>query len=360
MAPPALRPGLLDIAPYVGGETHAPGAERLIRLASNEGAFGPSPKAVAAYRAAADEMHRYPDGGSRTLVEALARHHGVDPKLIVCGNGSDEILHLLALAYAGPGDEVLYSAHGFLVYPIAARSVGAVPVAVPERALTADVDALLAAVTPRTRILYLANPNNPTGSYLSESELRRLHAGLPDSVLLVIDAAYAEFADAADYSAGQEMATGFANVVMTRTFSKVYALGGLRLGWAVCPPAIADALHRIRGPFNINSAAQAAGVAALDDTVFVGAAVRHNHQARQWFADRLGALGLVVHPSQANFVLVSFAGWGDPESVRQFLKARGILVRQMSAYGLPACLRITIGRSDELSAVLDALTAYPR
>ena len=360
MAPPALRPGLLKIAPYVGGEAHAPGAERLIRLASNEGAFGPSPKAVAAYQAAAGEIHRYPDGGSRALVEALARCHGVAPEAIVCGNGSDEILHLLALAYAGPGDEVLYSAHGFLVYPIAARSVGALPVAVPERALTADVDALLAAVTPRTRILYLANPNNPTGSYLPESALRRLHAGLPDNVLLVIDAAYAEFVGAADYISGQEMATEFPNVVMTRTFSKIYALGGLRLGWAVCPPAVADGLHRIRGPFNINSAAQAAGLAALADTGFVGAAVLHNHQARQWLAERLRGLGLTVYPSEANFLLASFAGWANPETVRQFLKARGILVRQMTAYGLPDCLRITIGRSEELREVVDALSAYPR
>ncbi len=360
MAPPAVRSGLLAIAPYVGGEAHASGVERLIRLASNEGAFGPSPRAVAAYHAAAGQIHRYPDGGSRELVEALARQHGVDPKQIVCGNGSDEILHLLALAYAGPGDEVLYSAHGFLVYPIAARSVGALPVAVPERDLTADVDGLLAALTPRTRILYLANPNNPTGSYLSELELRRLHAGLPCSVLLVIDAAYAEFVGAADYITGQELAATSANVVMTRTFSKVYALGGLRLGWSVCPLAVADALHRIRGPFNINSAAQAAGVAALEDSGFIAAATGHNRQARQWFSDQLRSLGLEAYPSEANFVLVSFAGWGDPEQVRQFLKARGILVRQMTAYGLPHCLRITIGQTEELSAVLNALSAYPR
>ena len=360
MAPPALRPGLLKIAPYVGGEADAPGAERVIRLAANEGAFGPSPKAVAAYRAAAGEIHRYPDGGSRALVEALARRHGVEPGTIVCGNGSDELLSLLALAYAGPGDEVVYSAHGFLIYGIAARSVGALPVAAPERNLTADVDALLAAVTKKTRILFLANPNNPTGSYLPESELRRLHAGLPDNVLLVIDAAYAEFVSAGDYISGQELATEFANVVMTRTFSKVYALGGLRLGWALCPPAVAAGLQRIRGPFNINSAAQAAGLAALEDGEFVGAAVLHNHQAKRWFAERLKGLGLVVHPSEANFLLVSFEGWGNAEAVRQFLKARGILVRQMTAYGLPQCLRITIGRSEELREVVDALSAYPR
>ncbi len=360
MAPPVLRSGILKIAPYVGGEAHAPGAGRLARLASNEGAFGPSPKAVAAYQAAAAEIHRYPDGASRVLVEALAERHDVDPRLIVCGNGSDEILHLLALAYAGPGDEVLYSAHGFLVYPIAARSVGAMPVAVAERNLVADVDALLAEVTSRTRILYLANPNNPTGSYLPEAALMRLHAGLPENVLLVIDAAYAEFVSADDYVTGQDLAVEASNVVMTRTFSKVYALGGLRLGWAVGPAAVIDGLHRIRGPFNINSAAQAAGVAALDDTAFIGAAVLHNHQARQWLAERLGALGLVVYPSEGNFLLVSFEGWADPEQVRQYLKAQGILVRQMTAYGLPQCLRITIGRTDELEWLVDALSVYPR
>ncbi|MEI6558196.1 MAG: histidinol-phosphate transaminase [Rhodospirillaceae bacterium] len=360
MTPPVLRPGILKIAPYVGGDAEAPGAGRLIRLASNEGAFGPSPRALAAYQAAAPEIHRYPDSGSRALIEALARRHGLDPRQIVCGNGSDEILHLLALAYAGPRDEVIYSAHGFLVYPIAARSVGALPVAVPEHDLVADVDGLLDAVTAETRILYLANPNNPTGSYLSQSELCRLHAGLPEHVLMVIDAAYAEFVSAGDYITGQELVAQASNVVVTRTFSKVYALGGLRLGWAVCPLAIADALNRIRGPFNINRAAQAAGIAALEDSEFTGAAVLHNHQARQWFAEQLRALGLTVYPSEANFVLVSFAGWGDPATVRAFLKARGILVRQMTAYGLPQCLRITIGRSDELREVVDALSACPR
>ena len=360
MVAPVLRSGILAIAPYVGGEAHAPGVARLIRLASNEGAFGPSPAAVAAYRAVADDIHRYPDGGSRLLVEALARHHGVDSAQIVCGNGSDEVLHLLALAYAGPEDEVLHTAHGFLVYPIAARTVGATPIAVPEPNLKADVDLLLAAVTPRTRIVYLATPNNPTGSILPAPELRRLRAGLPEHVLLVIDAAYAEFVTAEDYSAGAELVASTNNTVMTRTFSKVYALGGLRLGWALAPPAVADALHRIRGPFNINAAAQAAGVAALEDTAFVAAAVAHNRACRDWTAAQLTGLGLTVHSSEANFVLVSFADWADPEAVRQFLKGRGILVRQMTAYGLPDCLRITIGRTEEMQEVVGALAAYPR
>ncbi len=360
MAPPELRAGILDIAPYVGGEARAPGATRLIRLASNEGAFGPSPLAVAAYQAVAGDIHRYPDGASAALVQALASHHHTEPRRIVVGNGSDELLHLLALAYCGPGDEVLHTAHGFLVYPIAARSVGATPVAVPEPDLVASVDALLAAVTPRTRLLYLANPSNPTGSYLGRAELRRLHAGLPDRVLLVIDAAYAEFADADDYDTGQDLVEAHDNVVMTRTFSKIYALGGLRLGWALCPPAVACALHRIRGPFNVSVAAQAAGVAALGDTAFIEQAARHNHRARHWLGERLGALGLRVYPSQANFLMVSFAGWAEAEAVRQHLKAQGILVRQLGAYGLPDCLRITIGRDEELGAVVAALTVFPR
>jgi len=356
---PAVRPGIPGIAPYVGGDAHVPGVTRLIRLAANEGAFGPSPLAVAAYRAAAEQIHRYPDGASRQLVEALARRHGLDPAGIVCGNGSDDLLHLLALAFAGPGDEVLHTAHGFLVYPIAARSVGATPVAVPEPGLVADVDGLLAAVTPRTRLLYLANPNNPTGSTLPAAELRRLHAGLPGDVVLVIDAAYAEFVTADEYESGIGLVRDADNVVMTRTFSQVYALGGLRLGWALCPPAIADALHRIRGPFNVNVAAQAAGVAALDDAAFVAAAVLHNHRCRQWTGERFSALGLKVHPSQGNFLLVSLAGWADAATVRQYLKARGILVRQMAAYGLPDCLRITIGTQDEMQETVDALAAFP-
>ncbi|MEY2882438.1 MAG: hypothetical protein RL490_162, partial [Pseudomonadota bacterium] len=256
------------------------------------------------------------------------------------------------------GDEILYSAHGFLMYAIAARTVGATPVSAPETNLTADVDALLAAVTPRTRLVYVASPNNPTGSYLPGAELRRLRAGLPGSVVLVIDAAYAEFATAADYEAGAALVLESDNVVMTRTFSKIYALGGLRLGWALCPPAVADALHRIRGPFNLNVAAQAAGVAALEDTGFVAAAAAHNDRCRSWFSDRLRALGLRVTPSQANFVLVSFAGrGGGAEAVRQRLKAHGILVRQMGGYGLPDDLRITIGRDDEMQEVVDVLAA---
>lgn len=354
---PTARPGILEIAPYVGGE-----AEGSIRLASNEGALGPSPKAMDAYARAAASLHRYPDGGSHALREALARRFGLDAARIVCGSGSDELISLLCRAYAGPGDEVLYSAHGFLMYPISAKTVGATPVAAPETGLRSDVDALLSRVTPRTKILFIANPNNPTGSFLTGEELARLHAGLPPQVLLVIDAAYAEYVTRNDYSAGIELVERFPNVVMTRTFSKIFALGSLRLGWAYCGTEVADVLNRVRGPFNVSGAAQAAGVAALEDTDFLARSREHNEACRERFAERLKTLGLTVHPSIANFLLVSFRGQApgrdDAEAARLFLKARGILVRQMHAYGLADCLRITIGTDAEMDAVAAAVEAF--
>lgn len=359
MAGPIPNPGILDIAPYVGGEAHAPGAHRLIRLASNEGALGPSPKAVAAYQELAGEIHRYPDGTAKLLREAIGRRFGYDPARIVCGAGSDELLQLLTKCYAGPGTEVLYSRHGFLIYPIAAKSVGAVPVAAPETNLKTDVDALLARVNERTRIVFIANPNNPTGSYLTARELARLHAGLPEHVLLVIDAAYAEYARRNDYSSGAEFVESFTNVVMTRTFSKIYALGGIRLGWAYCSANVADVLNRVRGPFNISSSAIAAGIAAMEDVEFAEKSRDLNETNRAWFVEQVQALGLTVHPSIANFVLVDFSGQlgqkADPEGARQLLKARGILVRQMGAYGLGNCLRITIGLREEMEQVVKVL-----
>jgi histidinol-phosphate aminotransferase len=352
---PTPRPGILDIAAYVGGESKLTGTERVIKLASNESALGPSPKAVAAYRALAGELHRYPDGGSTDLRTALGARYGLDPARIVCGAGSDELIGLLVRGFVGPGDEVVYSRHGFLMYPIAALSAGATPVAAPERELTADVDALLAAVTPRTRIVFLANPNNPTGTYLQTEALHRLHAGLPPSVLLVIDAAYAEYVVRNDYSAGDELVAAHDNVVMMRTFSKIYALAALRLGWAYCPPAIADVLNRIRGPFNVNAAALAAGVAALLDQAAVDAARTHNDVWRPWLAGELARIGLTVTPSVANFLLVHFR---DAEAANDHLQRRGIIARRMAAYHLPQCLRISIGTEDECRAVADALAAF--
>jgi histidinol-phosphate aminotransferase len=357
---PVPGPGILDIAPYIGGESKVAGVERPIRLASNESALGPSPAAIAAYRALADEIHRYPDGGASELRAALGRHHGLDPDRIVCGAGSDELIALLQRAYAGPGSEVLYSRHGFLMYPIGARAVGATPVAVPERTLTADVDGFLARVTKRTRIVFVANPNNPTGTYLSADEMARLHQGLPGHVVLAIDAAYAEFVNRNDYEPGIALVNRAANVVMLRTFSKIYALAGLRLGWAYCPPAIADVLNRIRGPFNISAPALAAGVAAIEDVGALARARAHNERWLPWLSERLLALGLPLTPSVGNFVLPQFPE--DPrhnaDAAFAFLQSRGILVRQMGGYGLPAHLRITIGTGEEMQAVVAALAEF--
>ena len=357
---PEPGPGILDIAPYVGGESKAEGVERPIRLASNESALGPSAKAVAAYRALASEIHRYPDGGSEALRAALGRAHGLDPERIVCGSGSDELIALLLRAYAGPDSEVVYSRHGFLMYAIGAQAVGATPVAVPEKALTADVDAVLAHVTERTRIVFIANPNNPTGTYLSEREMMRLHAGLPPNVVLAIDAAYAEFVNRNDYEPGIKLVDRAENVIMLRTFSKIYALAGLRLGWAYCPPAIADVLNRVRGPFNVNAAAIAAGIAAVEDTEALARARAHNDRWLPWLSERLARLGLELTPSVGNFVLARFPD--DPrrnaDMAAEFLHRRGILVRKMGGYGLPQCLRITIGTGEETEIVAAALAEF--
>jgi histidinol-phosphate aminotransferase len=357
---PTLRPGILDIVPYVGGEARIAGVERPIRLASNESALGASARAIAAYRALAGEIHRYPDGSAEELREALGRRHGLDPARIVCGAGSDELITLLLRCYAGPGDEVLYSRHGFLMYPINAQAAGATPIAAPERELTPDVDALLERVTERTRIVFIANPNNPTGTYLSAAEMTRLHAGLPPSVVLAIDAAYAEFVNRNDYEAGVALVDRTDNVVMLRTFSKIYALAALRLGWAYCPPAIADALNRVRSPFNVGAAAQAAGVAAVEDVAALDRARSHNERWLAWFSQRLAALGIPLTPSVANFVLARFPDdpGKDAGAVFAFLQSRGILTRKMGAYGLPQYLRITIGTGEEMERVAATLAEF--
>ncbi len=355
MTAPTPRPGIMAIKPYVGGESALEGQARVIKLSSNEGALGPSPKAVEAFKAMAGEMHRYPDGGATRLREALAARWGVDAERVVCGAGSDELLGILCRAYAGPGDEVLYSAHGFLMYAIAAKACGATPVTAPEVELTASVDNLLAAVTPRTRIVFLANPNNPTGTYLPADEVRRLRAGLRDDILLVIDAAYAEFVSRNDYSPGIELVDSTPNTVMCRTFSKIFALGGLRLGWAYCPPAIADVLNRVRNPFNVGSPALAAGVAALEDTAFTNLCREHNDYWLAWMLAEVRTLGLEATPSVCNFVLVKFA---DAKAADAFLRARGLIVRAMGGYGLGDWLRVTIGTGEENQLVVAALAEF--
>ncbi len=352
MQKPTPRPGIMDIAPYVGGEAKAAPGQRLLRLASNEGAYGPPPKAVEALKNYLPDLHRYPDGNCTALREALAKKYNSSPDNIVCGAGSDELIGLLMRAYAGVGDEVLYSQYGFLMYAIAAKACGATPVAAPEQNLCADVDALLAAVTPRTKLLFIANPNNPTGSLLSKSEIARLHAGLRSDVVLVLDAAYGEFVTGGSYSAGDEL-IGAGNVVVLRTFSKIYALAGPRLGWAHTSVEIAGVLNRVRGPFNVPAMAQVAGLAALADDQFVHHAHHENAKVKAAFEVQLTALGLKAYPSAGNFILIQFGP--KAEEIRLALKERGILVRQMGAYKLPETLRITIGTAEEMNMVAAAL-----
>ena len=356
----APKPGVLEIAPYVGGRASVVGVERAVKLSSNEGALGPSPKAAAAYAAAASAMSIYPEGSAEVLREAIAQSYGLDPARIVCGNGSDELLTLLANAYLKPGDEALMSEHAFLVYKIATLANSGVPVVVPEKNRRVDVDAMLAHLTPRTRLVYLANPNNPTGTYLTHDEVNRLHAGISPDTLLVLDAAYAEYVRRNDYEAGIELATKHANVVMTRTFSKVFGLAGLRIGWALCPPAVADVLNRIRMPFNVSVAAQAAGAAALADHDHVERSVAHNEHWRAWLVSEIRAAGLEVDDSVCNFVLIRFPGKTGKTSqdADQYLCERGLILRGVANYGLGNCLRLTVGPAEANMRVAAALKDF--
>ena len=354
---PKPNPGILDIAAYVAGRADALGVAEVIKLSANESALGPSPAAVAAFHEVSD-LQIYPDGGATALRDTIAATYGLDPSRIVCGNGSGELLNMLTSAYVKPGEEVMFSAHGFILYRIIALTYGAVPVSVPEKNLRTDVDALLAAVTPKTRILYLANPNNPTGSYLPHDEVRRLHAGLRDDILLVLDAAYCEYVKRNDYEAGIELVANYPNVVMTRTFSKVHGLAGLRVGWAYCPASVADVLNRVRGPFNVSVPGQRAAVAALKDRAHVETAVTHNSKWLAWLTENIRALGLKVDDSVANFLLIQFRDAKQAADADNYLSARGLLLRSVNAYGLSHCLRLTVGREDANRRVVDALREF--
>ena len=357
-ARPALRASILSIDPYVPGKSAAPGAAKVFKLSANETPLGPSPFAKEAQRAYADHLQDYPDGAAIALRAALGAKHDLSPEKIVCGNGSDEILHLLASAYIGPGDEGIFTEHGFLVYKIAILAAGGTPVVAGEANLTADVEKILAKVGPRTKMVFLANPNNPTGTYLSSSEMARLAQNLPRHVLLVIDSAYTEYVTRADYAPGHELVENNENIVMTRTFSKIYGLAGIRLGWCYAPRDVCDALNRIRGPFNTNGAAMAAGIAALQDTDHIAKAVAHNETWLPWLTEEISALGIKVTPSVGNFLLLHFADKTRAMEADRFLTRRGLILRTVSAYGLPHCLRLTVGTEEANYLVAAALKDF--
>ena len=350
--------GILDISPYVGGRSDAAG--QAFKMSSNESPLGPSMRAVEAFRAASSHMHLYPDGNAAALRMAIGNEFGLNPEHIVCGNGSDEILHLLPQIYASPGDEVIFSEHGFLVYRIAALAASAVPVAVPEPSLKTDIDGFLAKATERTKIAFIANPNNPTGSYNTAAELRRLRNGLPRDCLLVIDAAYADYVDRNDYEAGIELVATSDNTIMTRTFSKIFGLASLRVGWAYGPASLVDAFNRVRGPFNVSAPAQAAAIAGLQDRQHVANSKSHNSRWLAWLSESISSLGLKVSPSAANFLLVEFPANGTKTAAAadEFLYCRGIIVRPVTSYGLPNCLRISVGTEEANRAAVAALKEF--
>jgi histidinol-phosphate aminotransferase len=353
---PTPQPGILDIAAYVPGKSGATGSNA-IKLSANESPLGASPKAAEAFRKAAEHLEIYPEGSSRVLRTALGEVHGIDPDLIVASNGSGDLLHLLAQCYLGQGDEAVMNRYGFSLYPIVTSGAGARIVMVDETDFTADVDALLAAVTERTRVVWLANPNNPTGTYLSDKEVRRLHAGLRPDILLVIDSAYAEYVTAADYSVGIDLVDDAENVVMVRTFSKM-GLAAARIGWMYAPAHIVDAVNRIRGPFNVNLPAQMAGAEAARDVEFTARLKAHNVQWREWLTGRLAGNRLRVVPSQANFVMVLFPGEAEAEAAFAALMAKGLIVRQIGVYGIPQGLRISIGTESAMRAVAAVLKDF--
>jgi histidinol-phosphate aminotransferase len=357
---PRPKPGILDIAPYVAGKAPALGSAHAVKLSSNENVLGCSPLAKAAYAEGIDGLHLYPDGAAGRLREKIAAAFHIEPERLIFGCGSDEIFTLLAQAYCGSGDNVVQGRYGFLAYAIAAGAAGAQVRIAEEPGLRITPETILAAVDERTRIVFLANPANPTGACLTREDIGSLHAALPPEVILVLDGAYAEFVDGMDFDDGLGLARTAPNVVITRTFSKIYGLAALRVGWGYGPQAIIDALERIRGPFNVNGPAIAAATAALDDAEFVERSRAHVVYWRPWLAQQIGGLGLETFPSQANFVLVRFPTrpGRTASEAEAFLAREGLIVRGLKAYGLADCLRITIGVEADNRRVVEALGAF--
>jgi len=350
------QPGIMDIALYEGGAAHVAGIANAVKLSSNENPFGPSDKAKEAFSRSVHALHRYPTTDHSALRTAIAEVHGLDAGRVICGVGSDEIIHFLCQCYAGPGDEVLYTEHGFLMYRIAAMAAGATPVEVPERERVTDVGALLAACTPRTKLVFIANPNNPTGTMISAAEVAQLAEGLPPQAILVLDGAYAEYVEG--YDAGLALIEERQNVVMTRTFSKIYGLGGLRIGWGYGPKPIIDVLNRIRGPFNLSNPQLDAAEAAVRDQDYVNRCRSDNARMRAWLAEALAELGVPSDISLANFVLARFHDAEEAEACDTFLRGKGLLVRQVSGYNLPNCLRITVGDESACRRVAHAVAQF--
>jgi histidinol-phosphate aminotransferase len=350
------QPGIMDIAPYQGGASHLAGVSNALKLSSNENPFGPSDRAREAFSRSVHQLHRYPSTDHAALRAAIGAVHGLDPDRIICGVGSDEILTFLCQAYAGAGDEVLFTEHGFLMYRISALAVGATPVEVPEHERMTDVDAMLAACTDRTRLVFIANPNNPTGTMISSADVARLADGLPPKAMLVLDGAYAEYVDGYDGGAG--LATDRPNVFMTRTFSKIYGLGGLRIGWGYGPRAIVDVLNRIRGPFNLSSTQLETAEAAVRDQDWVAKCRAENARMRHWLAEALAEAGVPSDTSMANFVLARFADPAEAEACDDHLRAQGLIVRRVAGYKLPQCLRITVGDESGCRRVAHAVAQW--
>ncbi|MDP2084259.1 MAG: histidinol-phosphate transaminase [Gemmobacter sp.] len=355
---PTIRPqpGILDITLYQGGQSHVAGVANVVKLSSNENPFGASDRTKEAFQRAVHTLHRYPSTDHAALRHAIADVYGLDARRIICGAGSDEIITFLCQAYAGPGDEVIHTEHGFLMYAITARAVGATPVSVPERERTTDVDAILAACTERTKLVFLANPNNPTGTMIGQGEIARLAGGLPPQALLVLDGAYSEYV--AGYDGGAALVDGRDNVVMTRTFSKIFGLGGLRIGWGYGPSHVIDVLNRVRGPFNLSTAALEAAEAAVRDQDFVAKCRSENTRMRAWLAETLAEFGVPSDTSTANFILARFQSPAEAEACDAFLKERGLIVRLVASYGLPHCLRITVGDESSCRRVAHAIGQF--
>jgi histidinol-phosphate aminotransferase len=350
------QPGILDIALYQGGAAHVAGVSNAVKLSSNENPFGPSDKAREAYGRAVHNLHRYPSTDHSALREAIADVHGLDGARVICGVGSDEIIHMLCQAYVGPGDEVIHTEHGFLMYRISTLAAGGTPIAVPEHERTTDIDTILAACTERTRLVFIANPNNPTGTMIGQGQIARLATNLPPQAILVLDGAYAEYV--AGYDGGAALVDSRDNVVMTRTFSKIYGLGGLRVGWGYGPQHVIDVLNRVRGPFNLSNVALDVAEAAVRDQDYVAKCRAENTRLRNWLAEALAEYGVPSDTSTANFILARFHDVETAEACDAWLKAQGLIVRQVGSYGLPHCLRITIGDESACRRVAHAIGQF--